>query len=245
MWMWVLLLVTQTARVASSRPAPRVEIARGETSCRVTVGGELFTEYRWTEGISPVLYPVLGEGGIHMTRGWPLSAGRAGEARDHPHHRSLWFAHGEVNGNDFWSGRRGARIVQRELAIREEGPGPAIVTRNDWLDGDGKRVSRDRRRVSFAARDGMRIIDFEIEIEASDGALRFGDTKEGSMAIRMAPELRLWGKIARGKVRNSEGVSGKGVWGKRARWVAYQASLDDRNFGLALLDHPENHGYPC
>ena len=25
-----------------------------------------------------------------------------GEAHDHPHHRGLWFTHGDVNGYDFW-----------------------------------------------------------------------------------------------------------------------------------------------
>jgi hypothetical protein len=26
-----------------------------------------------------------------------------GEEHDHRHHRSLWFAHGAMNGHDFWS----------------------------------------------------------------------------------------------------------------------------------------------
>ena len=41
----------------------------------------------------------------------------------------------------------------------------------------------------------------------------FGDTKEGSMGIRMAPQLRLKGKVAKGSALNSEGIVGKAVWG--------------------------------
>ena len=74
------------------------------------------------------------------------------------------------------------------------------------------------------------------------------------MAIRMQTRLRLRGKHAQGQAVNSEAVRGVEVWGKRARWVAYWAPLlpkDDkkpgrsRDMGLALLDHPDNPGYPC
>ena len=80
---------------------------------------------------------------------------------------------------------------------------------------------------------------------ASEGDVLFGDTKEGTMAIRMAPALRLRGKVAAGEVRNSEGVTGKAVWGKRARWIDYRGPIDGATVGIALFDHPKNHGQPC
>ena len=49
------------------------------------------------------MFPLLGPGGVPMTRSYPM-AEVAGETRDHPHRRSLWFAHGDVGGFDFWQG---------------------------------------------------------------------------------------------------------------------------------------------
>jgi hypothetical protein len=40
-----------------------------------------------------------------MTRNYPM-AKVPGEETDHPHHRSLWFAHGPVNGVDVWTERK-------------------------------------------------------------------------------------------------------------------------------------------
>ena len=37
-----------------------------------------------------------------MTRNWPMK-NVENEEHDHPHHRSFWYAHGDVNGHDFWS----------------------------------------------------------------------------------------------------------------------------------------------
>ncbi len=65
------------------------------------------------------------------------------------------------------------------------------------------------------------------------------------MAIRLHPALRLKGDVAVGHIRNSEGVKDKKVWGKRAKWVDYYGKIDGKTVGVALFDHPENHGHPC
>lgn len=65
------------------------------------------------------------------------------------------------------------------------------------------------------------------------------------MALRLTPELRLKGKVAAGHIRNSEGVKDKKVWGKRAKWVDYYGPVQGKVVGVALFDHPSNHGHPC
>ncbi len=240
-----------------------VQVFLEKGRARITLGGKLFTEYRWTGKLGPFFAPVLLEGALPMTRAWPVDKARKGEAKDHPHHRSLWLAHGDINGLDFWSGQDGSHVVQtsiRRLApggkTQGETPGKTqgIQTRNDWLDGQGRLVCRDERTMTFGQVGQNRILDLDIRVQASEGPLHFGETKEGTMAIRMNPRLRLRGKVAKGQALNSEGVTGAAVWGKRARWVAYQAPLlpkDRKNpkkqlmAGLALFDHPDNLGYPC
>lgn len=215
----------------------------------VRVGDELFTIYR-TDGKlrQPILYPVLGPGQTPMTRRYPQEEAAEGEATDHMHHRSLWFTHGAVNGVDFWAPQQatGAEIVHDAfLPVAKEDEGHAIRTRNLWQKKDGTVVCTDERYLRFGARKDARWIDYRVVVHADHGELLFGDTKEGTMAIRMAPTLRLSGKVAKGQVRNSEGVEGKDAWGKRAKWVAYWGPVGDETVTLALLDHPTNPRHPC
>ncbi|MCD6338330.1 MAG: PmoA family protein, partial [Verrucomicrobia bacterium] len=76
--------------------------APSQGKLQVTVNGKLFTEYHYKGYSRPFLYPIIGPGGAHMTRNWPMK-NVPGEEQDHPHHKSLWWAHGDINGVDFWS----------------------------------------------------------------------------------------------------------------------------------------------
>ncbi len=231
---------------AGSSSAP-LRIRKTKRGYELRFGSELFTELRLHQEMSPVLYPVFARGSVPMTRAFPLAEARPGETKDHPHHRSLWFGHGDVNGHDFWSCRNGERIVTRAHGLLTDGDSPiGVWLSNDWLDPKGKRVCQDRSELRFReAPGGLRSIDWQISLTASDAPLRFGDTKEGTMAIRMQGKLRLEGSIAAGTAMNSAGQHGKIIWGKRARWVAYSAPTGQGKHGLALLDHPRNPGHPC
>ena len=55
--------------------------------------------------------------------------------------------------------------------------------------------------------DKVRLFDFEITIHASEGDVTLGDTKEGTMAVRLAETMRLKGKVGHGHIVNSEGIS--------------------------------------
>jgi len=82
--------------------APEVKLARGDDRVRVEIGGQLLTEYIFKGAYRPYCYPILAADGTPLTRGFPMTQ-VAGEDPDHPHHRSLWFAHSDVNGVDFWN----------------------------------------------------------------------------------------------------------------------------------------------
>jgi hypothetical protein len=87
-------------------------------------------------------------------------------------------------------------------------------------------------------------MDFEITLHASHGELTLGDTKEGSMAIRLAPTLRLKGDVAKGHIVNSVGDRDGETWGKRAAWCDYYGPLDGEITGVAIFDHPDNPKHP-
>ncbi|MBK8974430.1 MAG: PmoA family protein [Planctomycetes bacterium] len=253
-----LSLQTPAPQLAEVRSAVRelpavggVRIVADGVRRRVLVGdGELFTVYRPdVDPAQPVLYPVLGPGGAPMTRRFPLEAAAEHEATDHPHQRSLWFAHGSINGYDFWAGTQSGDVVAHVayLPVDAAERDCALRTRDVLVGHDGVIVCTDERYLRFGvdASDGSRWIDVRVTMHADHGPLVFGDTKEGTMAIRMAPTLRLRGPVAQGSVLTSEGVTGPQAWGTRARWVAYWGPIGGESLGLVLMDHPDNPRHPC
>jgi hypothetical protein len=217
---------------------------------RIEVGGEFFSEYFYGGGSRPYLYPILLPGNVAMTRNWPMKES-PGEERDHPHHRSWWWAHGEVNGVDFWSESvKAGRTVHDKIVEVKSGPDAGVIrTQNRLVDKDGQLIATDERLIRVLRRQSDRIFDFEVTVHASEGPLEFGDTKEGTMAIRLAETMRLKpnkenaGQPA-GHIVNSEGVRDGETWGKRAKWVDYYGPVGGQTVGVAIFDHPANPRYP-
>lgn len=226
--------------------AGAVEVTAEKTpgGVAIKVDGQPFTEYLVKSASKPILWPVIGPTGKRMTRNWPMETGVSGETdRDHPHQRSLWFTHGDVNGIDFWSEGQG-RIEHREFVKVQSGPQATIVTRNDWLSPDGsKLVCQDERSFAFGADVNSRWIDVAIDIKATAGPVVFGDTKEGSFGVRTASSIRVDSKKG-GKIVNSQGQSNLAAWGKPAAWVDYHGPIDDETLGIAILNHPTSFRFP-
>jgi hypothetical protein len=213
----------------------------------VKIDGELFTEYLTEAGESPALWPVIGPTGKPMTRSYPVGPREEGETDDHPHHQSIWFTHDEVSGANFWSDNRNdrrdgsrAHVKHREFdSIDGDGATARIVSRNDWMNGE-KKLFEDERTLIFGVRDnGNRWIDFAITIKATEGDVTFGDTKEGTFAVRVADTMRLEAKQG-GRIVNSEGQTDDAAWGMPARWVDYTGPVGDETVGIAILSHPKS-----
>lgn len=243
---WLMLHVAdakaQSDQDASSDQPSLVRFELEKTRVTVYLQGELFTRYHFADVTRPYLYPVIGPYGDSVTRHWPMKQ-VPGEQRDHVHHRSLWFAHGDVNGVDFWSeGQKSGKIVHREFVKMERG---MLQAHNEWIGPQDKRVCTDTRTLRFTPlEDGQWYLDFEVTIHASDGPLRLGDTKEGTMAIRLSPELRLKGPHAKGRILNAQGQRDGACWGKRAAWVDYRGALNGKQVGVAIFDHSDNLRHP-
>ena len=250
----VVGLCAAAAVRAVDSPARRVQIKDLGGKVEVKIDGKLFTEYHYKGYAKPILYPVIGPGNVPMTRNYPMKKGVKGEATDHRHHTSLWYTHGDVNGHDFWLvGKGKGKIVQDGAAkVVASDSRAAIRTRNKWVAANGKVQCTDERTIAFLAVGRGRAIDYQITIKASEGDVTFGDTKEGTMAIRTNPVLRVTGPVAKGKCCNSEGVKGKAIWGKQAKWVDYWAPIGPsagsgqapKTVGVAIFDHPSNPRHP-
>lgn len=238
-----MLPFTWLAPVLLGFAAAQVGVEKLEDRIRVTLGGEAFCELHLSDADKPYLFPLLGPGQVAMTRGFPMKTVE-GEEQDHPHHRSLWFAHGDVDGHDFWADADGkARIVHVEVVEAKGGECGVVKTKSRW-EWDGTPLLDDVRTLEFAGDEKQRTIDFRVELTPSGDAVRFGDTKEGTFAIRLNEELRLAGPRATGAIRDSEGRKDGECWGKRASWVDYAGKVGGKPVGVAIFDHPSNLRHP-
>ena len=104
----------------------------------------------------PVLYPLIADGGITVTRGYPLDP-RPGERVDHPHHAGLWFNYGNVNGFDFWNNSDAIKpedrakmgtILQTKIVSTKSGADRGeLVVDSVWVTGAGPARSSTRPRA--------------------------------------------------------------------------------------------------
>jgi hypothetical protein len=232
-----------------SSAAERVKISEQPDKLRVEINGQLFTEYCFKGAPHVYYYPVLGPGSTPMTRNWPMKEAE-GEERDHPHHRSLWYSHGLVNGIDFWSeSAKAGKIVHDKFLEVKDGPKSGVIrSANKWIAPDGSVTMTDETTFRVYARPNTeRLFDFEITLKAGDKEIVLGDTKEGTMAVRVNESMRLTQpkkQPGKGRIVQSTGVEGDKTWGKRAEWCDYSGPVDGKVVGIAIFDHPSNPKHP-
>ncbi|HOL66367.1 MAG TPA: PmoA family protein [bacterium] len=209
------------------------------------VGEELFTSYHYgPEVVRPYLNPVMGPGKISLVRK-PVPPGNP-ENLDHPHHRGIWVAHGDVNGTDNWSeaSGHGWTVHQKFLKIVSGPVFGRLQALNYWVTADKKKILEEERTITvYALPADHRIIDHTIILRASEGEVVFKDTKEsGLLSVRMNPCLEVRNG---GRFENAHGgVNEKECWGQRAMWCDYYGRVEQESVGLAVFDHPGNFRYP-
>ena len=233
----VLLLAACAERAPSTH--------RTSKPIAVALGGAEFATVHVAATPRPYVFPLRAPDGTPLTRAFPMEE-VPGESSDHPHHQSLWFAHGDVDGFDFWHGsdRAERQELDGEAQHGIEDGVHVVRAAYRWLVDEGTVVATESREWRFGEEDGARYVDFRTTLSPSTAPLVFGDTKEGTFALRIHPALRVEGEHATGTLTNSEGVSGRGAWGRRARWIHDVGSIDGQTYGVALLDHPSNPRHP-
>ena len=207
-------LLYSTLLVLALPASAAVEMKKGPDKVRVEIGGELFTEYCFIGAPHVYFYPLIGPGGTRMTRDWPMKN-----------------THGSVNGVDFWTeaapgqkAKAHGRIEHAKFLEVKGGKNKGVIRDQlRWIAADGSVPVTGVQ--TFRVQDGAeRIIDFAMTLTAGEKDVVFGDTKEGTMALRIAESMRLVGadkKPGAGKILNSAGDVDAKVWGRRAAWVDY------------------------
>ena len=245
---------SETFRLEEGTNTAAVTVAGGKHGLDIHLGGQLFTTYHHAAIHNKLfLYPVIGPTGRGMTRGYPMVSDIPGEKRDHPHHKSIHVAHGDVNGVDTWSELDDHGYQRHDSFFPAFGAGDAYVSgpvcgafrsRSYWVSrAEQPVVAEEKHVVVYAPAPDARILDIGVTFHATEGPVRFGDTKEGAMlSVRVATSMDA---DAHGRIENAYGGRGEDeCFGKRAQWMDYAGPVNGQTVGLAVFDHPANFRYP-
>ena len=251
-WVVLLGLLASASSLSAAENATDVKLTPLADRVRIEIGGKLFSEYVFSGAPRPYLYPVLAADGTGLTRDWPQRE-TTNEEHDHLQHRSLWFAHGAVNGHDFWREIAGTGHVEHEgVPDITSGAVGVVHARDRWVAADGKLVCTDDVTIRVRATPAARMLDYDIILRAlPDAPLVFGDSKEGTMAIRVAQWMTLPGPgsgqaapIGAGHIVLSTGLRDNATWGKPGEWCDFYAPHEGRVLGVAIFNHPNNPRHP-
>lgn len=193
----------------------------------------------------PFLYPVIGPSGQSVTR-----MGHPG-APDHDHHRSVWFAHHKLEGEDFWSELGGTTVRQLQWYALEDGDESArIALQLAWNGIDGQAIMLQEVVIEFRPAEGNELL-IEVQSTCAPAEGRnnvvLNKTNFGLLAVRVSKSLSQ--AFGRGTLTADDDQTGEpALFGKQHRWVDYSGAspVDGKWFeeGITYFDHPSNTGFP-
>ena len=227
--------------LVSVSSAPRMTAEVGENGVKIFDNGVFVTEYyTGTNLAKPYMGPFTDRYGADVTR---LDF----EIKEHPHHRSLWVSHGDVNGVDTWNEPKDTHGYIRNQAIRDVVSGSvltAFTADNLWTDHSGNALLDETTVYKLYATDASTtVVDVTITLKATYGEVTLGSTKEaGPLAVRMAESLKV--KNTGTMKSGVGGINEDEIWMKKAPWVDYYGTTEGRVCGVAMFDHPTNDSFP-
>jgi len=235
-------------KALKEKKAPKVAITKkGDAPVvDIIIDGQPFTSYNYSnDNKKPFLWPVYAEGKVSITRDWPMDSTAPG-GPDHPHHKGIFTAYGDVNGADCWDeGEKSGFQRSDDVTF---GSGDAygwIHAKNTWQDNAHKPVIAEEREYKFYdSPASARIFDETVTFTAAYGKVLFKDTKEGGLiAFRVRPDIQA---NKGGTIVNASGAKGEAqCWGKPSPWCDYYGTIEGVGVrGIALFDNPTNLRHP-
>ena len=247
--LFCVLALSLSVRPATAADVSHVKLTQHDNRIHADVGGKAFTDYYFADDesrpyVRPYFYPVLAADGTEVTSDQIRAKG------DHPHHRSLYVSHGDVNSADHWAIKGANPPKQRHVKFNKVA-GDTIVQELAWEGKDGQPMMNETRTIRFHAYpDGGRAIDIASEFKSAGGPVKFGDTKEaGLCSVRVVksisdnPVLTLsTGATSKQNADKAKKVATDepNVWGKEADWCDISGQINGKTYGVAVLDHPSN-----
>jgi hypothetical protein len=182
---------------------------------------------------------------------WPVNGPLTGKSittetsEPYPHHHSLFFGCDRVNGGNYWQegNERGQIVSQGPKLIKTSGDSIIFTDKCLWRQPGMEPIILDRRRVIITApNETLRLIDFEISLEALTD-IRILKSNHALFSARLVPDLSV---KSGGTLMNAEGKTGeKETWGVPSPWCDYSGTRDGITEGIAILQHPYNRWFPA
>jgi hypothetical protein len=239
--------------------AAPVTLKHGDKKIEVVIGGHPFTTYYFSDVVAkPYLMPLRTASGIVISRGFPI-VNKVTPADEktrsfEPHQRPLYFGHGDIDGLNFWAekafnpyyhGYNHEAYGSMSLLKLEEAAGGAdsgtIRASFNLLAPSGRVIAEETQTFTFRGDNQARIVDCEFVVHANHGPVTFGDTKEGTFAVRLGPAL----SAPHDHMSNSKGAQGEAaIWGKPADWVSYSGTVSGKTVNVTVFDNPNSFRHP-
>jgi Methane oxygenase PmoA len=239
--------------------AAPVQLKRTGNQIDVLIDGHPFTTYHFSDIVAkPYMMPLRSAAGAVVTRSFPVENSVTPKDQStpsfEPHQRGLYFAHGDIDGLNFWAeqvfdkyyhghsrqayGRMSVVDVDTIASRPDVG---TIRARFNLLAPSGRAIAEEMQNFQFHGTKQARVIDCEFIVSAIHGPVTFGDTKEGTFAVRLGPEL----SAPHDHMINSSGGHGEpSIWGKRADWVAYLGMVSGKPVSIAVFESPKSFRHP-
>jgi Methane oxygenase PmoA len=222
----------------------------------------------------PVLFPVRAADGNIVTRGFPLDPRPGERVDHPHHAGlwfnygnvngfDFWNNSTAIKPED---APKMGNVVHRHIVSAKSGKDQGeLVVECDWITGKQQLVLRERTRLIFRGDAQSRSIDRITALTAQSEKVVFHDDKEGLLGMRVTraleapsdkPEVftdasgnpttvaRMDNTGVNGTYLTSDGKKGDAAWGTRGRWCILTGKVGDHPVTIAILDHPQNPGFP-
>ncbi len=243
-------LLAQETPLPAAKPVPHMQVLPmpdGISSFQLD-RAELTAAHVSAAGMRPFWYPIMTSQGVCLTR-----MGHPHDPLTHSHHNSVWLAHSNVNGIDFWGdhAKEQGRIITLSTDRYEDSDAASVMQMtNHWVRATDNAVQLiEIRRAEVRPIAGLKswLMIIDAEFAAPKGATAtFNPSFFGLVAVRMAKTIGV--HDGGGRILNSEGqVNEKEVFRKPARWCDYSGRITNEANGFAgitLMNHPANPQNP-
>lgn len=201
----------------------------------------------------PYLFPLVGLSGRMLTR-----MGHPHDPVGHRHHYSVWLAHHNVNGLDFWSDNEDNK--QDHIACIELGDGlqtARLVCEIVWTSGVERPLLNERREMavtypeafpvpgSASLQNAYWVLDITSQLKPATEPVTLDVTPFGLLGVRVAKSIGV--RDGGGRIQNSNGqVNEREAFAQPARWCDYSGWVSEGIWeGIAVFDAPQNFGHPA
>jgi hypothetical protein len=222
----------------------------------------------------PVLYPLRTAQGTIVTRGFPLDPRpgervdhphHVGLWLNYGNVNGVDFWNNSTALPSEQQQKMGTVVHRRIVGASGGKDRGELVVEMDWLMPDGQPILQESTTFIFHSGPNLRAVDRITRLTALTKRVVFQDNKEGMLGMRVRRELEqpsneplvftdsnghatdvkvMDNTGVSGLYRSSEGKTGDAVWGTRGRWTMLTGKVNQEPITLAILDHPQNAGFP-